>query len=172
MKSATNGGIQECLFIKKEYVIIYLSKLNVKNMDADERQRLKQLIDYYANLSLIVSDDESAEIYSSEARLRDDLLEIGVINNIYILNKEVKYDFGRIDLYGIDDCNNKCCIELKYQHGYRYTKSQMLKYRNSRCFDRIIYMAYSIPTDMLDWLKSNGFECYEYKRQLMINRIA
>ena len=141
-------------------------------MDADERQRLKQLIDYYANLSLIVSDDESAEIYSSEARLRDDLLEIGVINNIYILNKEVKYDFGRIDLYGIDDCNNKCCIELKYQHGYRYTKSQMLKYRNSRCFDRIIYMAYSIPTDMLDWLKSNGFECYEYKRQLMINRIA
>ncbi len=172
MPCETKGGIQNCWVIREDAIVFYLMKLNAKMMSEGEKEQYRTLFDYYTNSSIKMSSGESSNYFFSEACLRDELFREGRIRDINILDKEVVYDFGRIDLYGIDDRERECCIELKNKHGYGYTKEQLMRYKDSGQFDRIVYLSSGgEDQELLDWFNENSVEVFVYKRGLEIEKL-
>ena len=100
--------------------------------------------------------------FHKEKVLQNEIIKEGHINDIKITNSEVRYDFGRIDLLGKDSVGNSVCIELKKDNEFENTKEQLLRYRNSNIFDRIIYIAYSINSEMKKFLIENNIKYLIY----------
>jgi len=172
IRCKTNGGNQMCWIIKKEAITFYLLKMNVKTFSIFQKSQYQKILDYYSNTLISVNEDTSTELFYSESCLRDEIYRTGLFDDVYIIDKEVPYDFGRVDLEGIDLNGKYCCIELKNHHAFSYIKSQLGKYKESNYYDRIIYISYKgeDPT-LISWMKDNGIECYEYTRELSINQL-
>ena len=156
-----------CLDIK--YLPIWLSKINIKSLNTEQYKK------YIEILNWSLSDDFDSyktptQIFSFETELRDEIYDNGYFNDIKIIGKEIVYDFGRIDLLGIDDKNNKICIELKKYKEFSDTKDQLLKYQNSKLFSRIIYCAYEIDDSFKNWCEKNSIDVYTYVRELNFTR--
>lgn len=141
-KAETNGGVQESYFIVSKMLYLLLCKITITGFNKAQIEKYKQLLNYVSDFEHYIGCD-NRKIYSYESNFRDDLYDIGFIDNIKIIDKEVTYDFGRIDLLGIDVNNNRCCIELKKYTAYEYLDEQLIRYKCSNCFDRVIYIGYS-----------------------------
>lgn len=113
VKCDTLGGSQDCWVIDLKGIPYYLYKLNIKNMTSDELDRYKSIFYYFTEDDIRITKDNFRGYYFSELLLRDEIYDMGYLNGIKIVDKEVIFEFGRIDLYGIDENNKKCCIELK-----------------------------------------------------------
>ena len=140
-------------------------------MNDDQIEILSELLNYYYDNKIYIEKD-NRKIYAYESHLRDELFEIGKLNDIIILDKEKTYKFGRIDLYGIDESEKKCCIELKKYAAYKYLKEQLQKYKKSMEFDRVIYMSYDIDEEIERYCIDNGIEYVIYKRILNFDNVV
>ncbi len=162
------------LGIEFKYLPIWLSKINPKSLKLEEYSKVTKLLNWSLSEDFDVLKTP-AKIYTFESELRDELFTIGYFNDIRITSKEVKYDFGRIDLEGVDSKGTKCVIELKRYKDYDDIISQCLKYRNGfkkmNISPRIIICMYNCNNILKKAIK-NGFECYEYKRELKINKVV
>lgn len=167
----TNGGKQKCIFIKNSMIHIWLYKINASLLHKEQIIKMNELLCKFENDEIEINNIES-NYYVYESELRDEIYNIGWFNNIKILEKEKIYEFGRIDLYGISSNNEKVCIELKKGNCFSNTKEQLLKYKESNYFDKIIYCALSIDNNLLSWLKDNGIIPYVYKRQLVLSEVC
>lgn len=103
------------------------------------------------------------DIFHKEKMLQNKIKSMGEINNIKIIDEEVRYNFGRIDLLGVDGLGKRVCIELKKDGEFDDTKEQLLRYKNSDKFDRVIYIAHKISGDLLSFMKMNSIESLTYK---------
>ena len=157
-----------------KYLPIWLSKINPKPLNEEQ---YKNIIDIL-NWSLSSEFDNfktSTKIYSFESELRDEIYNEGHFNNIKITGKEIVYNFGRVDLEGRDVEDNKYIIELKRYKDYKDVIEQCKKYKKG--FKRlgqdihIIICQYDCSDIKEEALKS-GFECYEYKRQLILDNVG
>lgn len=167
MDLTTNGGIQHVYCIQINMLPIWLSSINRKTLNEIQYNKYIKLL----NWSLSDNFDNykaPTKIYSFESELRDELYSLGYFKNIKIIDKEVPYDFGRTDLEGIDENNNKCCIELKKYSETIYVQEQLLKYKNSNKFNRVIYCAYIVSDELKQWCCDNNIECCTYTRELII----
>ncbi|WP_243153371.1 endonuclease NucS domain-containing protein [Clostridium sporogenes] len=157
-----------CLEIK--YLPIWLSKINTQSLTEEQYKKIMKLLNW-----CLSSDFENLKkplkTYSFESHLRDEIYNIGYFDNIKIIDKEVFYNFGRIDLLGKDNENRKICIELKKYKEFNDTKEQLLKYKNSEIFDKIIYCAYKIDESLRNWCKNNNIQCYTYSRELTLQEV-
>ena len=167
----TNGGRQKCIFLKYNLISIWLYKMNSSLLNEIQMKNINKLLIEFGNEHIFIKGDE-LDYYEYESKLRDEIYDIGWFNDIKIIEKEKIYDFGRIDLYGIDSNNKKVCIELKKKNCFGNTKEQLLKYKDSGCFNKIIYCALSIDDDLLEWLKDNDIIPYVYKRQLVLSEVC
>lgn len=154
-----------CLEIK--FIPIWLAKISPKILNRTQYRKMMELINW------CLSEDFDSlktptKVYSYETELRDEIYSLGYFNDIKITGKEVMYDFGRIDLEGIDKDNKKVCIELKRYKEFDYTKKQLLKYKKSNRFDRIIYCCYIIDDNFKKWSIENNIEIVTYKRVLSL----
>lgn len=167
----SNGGVQTTGLFESKYMFLLLSKLNTKLFNDEQRAKFKELLNKSINVDVRILPDNNG-IYNSEFGLRDELYNLGYLGNIKIIEKEKIYDFGRIDLYGIDENKKQCCIELKRYGSLPYLKEQLLKYKNSGKFARVIYVSYNSPdNDLMKFLRVNNIEYFKYKRQLVIEKI-
>jgi hypothetical protein len=167
IKTQTNGGKQTMGCLKYECVSMWLSKINLKTLNNSQYENIIILINRLLDESLLLYKKET-KYYDFESHLRDELFDNKYIGDVKIIDKEVVYDFGRIDLLGIDSYDNRVCIELKKYREFDDTKSQLLRYKESNNFHRIIYVAYIIGDDLKEWCKENNIETYTYKRELKI----
>lgn len=169
-KLKSNGGVQDTLCVCKKVIPMWICRINVNLLEDKHIEKINSLcIDTIAIPYDYVSCDEEI-IYNAESKLRDEIFSIGSFEDIKITNKEVTYEFGRIDLFGIDIDGFKCCIELKKQSHFGDTKDQLIKYKASCEFDRVIYCAYEVDVDFFNWCKLNNIECYTYKRKLVLHK--
>lgn len=169
--SYTKGGNQKCIFLKEDLVPIWLHKLNFSYLDNNQIEKVNDILANFGNEQIFMQNNIT-DYFEYESKLRDEIYNIGYFNDIKILEKEKTYDFGRIDLYGIDSNNKKVCIELKKNICFSDTKQQLLKYKNSKCFDKIIYCALDINESFLTWLKNNQIIPYTYKRNLVLSEVS
>ena len=170
----TNGGLQQALGLKVKYIPIWLSSIR---LDALNNLQYKNIINII-NWCMGVDFDnfkKPTKIYSFESELRDEIYDYGYFKNVKITGKEIVYDFGRVDLEGIDKNNNKYIIELKKYKDYDDVISQCKRYKNG--FKQlgqdihIIICQYDC-SDIKEEAERYGFECYEYKRELKIHKVA
>ena len=161
-----------CLNI--EYLPIWLSSINRKSLTKEQYKNIVELLNW------CLSEDfdnlkTPAKIYSFESELRDEIYNDGYFNDIKITGKEISYDFGRIDLEGIDTNNNKYVIELKRYKEYNDVISQCIVYKQG--FKKlgqdvkIIICQYDCA-NIIKEANKYGFECYEYKRDLRLNKVG
>jgi len=166
----TVGGTQTMICLNIKCLNIWLSKINFKTLNINQYKNIVDIINYTLN-----SDFESykceSKSFDFESEMRDELFNIGYFNNIKIINKEVTYDFGRIDLLGTDINGNMICIELKKYKEFDDTKLQLLKYKESKVFDRVVFCTYIISDDFKMWCKINGIETYIYKREVKVYEV-
>lgn len=160
-----NSGTQNVLCLDIKCIDVWLSKINFKTLTKEQYGKIVDIINYLSQINFTNTKYQS-NIYDFESHLRDELFSIGHFDNIKIVDKEVIYNFGRIDLLGIDEEGNQVCIELKRYKEFNDTKEQLLKYKHSNVFSRIIYCAYSIDDDFKEWCKVNNIDTYIYKREL------
>lgn len=165
----TNGGEQKILCIQLKALPIWLSSISRKSLTEEQYNKYINLLNW------CLSDEfdnykTPTKIYSFESELRDDIYNQGYFLDIKITNKEISYDFGRTDLEGVDKYNKKCCIELKKYSSMSYTVDQLLRYKNSNNFDRVIYCSYIINDELKKWCENNSIEYYIYNRELIINK--
>lgn len=163
----TNGGSQKSTCLHVNCLNMWLSKISLKTLNETQYKNIIDLINETIKTDFS-SRKASNDMYDFESHLRDELYNIKYFSDFIILDREVKYNFGRIDLLATDINKNKVCIELKKFKEFDDTKSQLLKYRNSNEFDRIIYVAYIIDGEFNQWCKNNKIETYTYKRKLEI----
>ena len=170
----TKGGLQKCTSLAIDYLPIWLSKINTKSLTKLQYKNIVEII----NWSLSSEFDNfktHTKIYSFESELRDEIYNEGYFENIRITGKEIVYDFGRTDLEGIDLENNKYIIELKRYKDYKDVIEQCKKYKKG--FKKlgqdihIIICQYNC-SDIKNEALKNGFECYEYKRQLILDKVG
>ena len=165
----TNSGSQRCTFLISNMLYMLLCKMSQMCYQTEVKLRAyKELLDYASGIQHLVGTD-NRKIYSYENSFRDELFEIGSFQDIKLVDRERTYDFGRIDLYGIDFNNFKCCIELKKYAKSNYLFSQLLRYKNSMKFDRVIYIGYGRDNSLFKWCNDNCVEYYSYYRKLVIN---
>ena len=157
----------KCVAIEMKYLPIWLSSINRKSLKDNQYQVIINLLNWCLSIDFDKYKTPS-KIYTFETELRDEIYDIGWFNNIKIIGKEVSYDFGRIDLLGLDLSKKSICIEIKKYKEFDDTKEQLLKYKNSQIFYRIIYCAYIINEEFKLWCKNNDIEIYTYERKLQI----
>ena len=166
--------LRQVLCLQFRYLSVWLSGINRKNLN---KEQYKNIIDVL-NWSLSSEFDNfktPTKIYSFESELRDEIYGEGCFNDIKITGKEIVYDFGRVDLEGNDLKNNKYIIELKRYKDYKDVIKQCKDYKEG--FKRlgqdihIIICQYDC-SDIKDEAFKNGFECYEYKRQLTLDKVG
>lgn len=167
----SNGGKQMSIFIETSFIKVWLYKINSSLLNKKQIININQILSYIDNYIEIKTNNVDNYCYKYECQLRDEIYNYGFFNNIKIIEKEKVYSFGRIDLYGVDKDNNKICIELKKEFEFYDTKQQLLKYKESKCFDKIIYCALNIDKDFLLWLKNNDIIAYTYKRELKLSEV-
>ena len=167
----TKGGKQKCVFINDKFISRWLYMINTSLLNNIQIQNMNKILEDLHMNKIHVVENES-NFYEYEFALRDEIYNIGYFNDIKILEKEKIYEFGRIDLYGVDKENNRVCIELKKNIQFYNTKKQLLKYKNSKCFDKVIYCAFDINENFLRWLKDNQIIPYTYKRKLVLSEIS
>lgn len=167
----TKGGNQDCFFIRKECVYLWFCSMNLSLFT---NQEIRKMNNFLSDINCDKTIEEKIEYstYSYEAFLRDEIYNLGYFNDVKIIDKERAYEFGRIDLYGIDDNDKEVCIELKKGNSFNNTKKQLLKYKNSGYFDRVIYCAFEIDNELLKWLKENKIVPYVYRRQLVLSEVC
>lgn len=163
----TCGGVQEAFCLHNKCLSIWLSKINLKILTDAQYKNLMDIINECMDSSYITYKNTN-NIYDFESHLRDEIFNIGGFDEFSIVDKEVIYDFGRIDLLAVDNKNNKVCIELKKYKEFDDTKLQLLRYRDSNEFVRVVYMAFIIDDEFNKWCKNNKIEAYTYKRKLEI----
>ena len=162
----TNGGRQKSTLMIFDKLYMLLCKISTCSFSNDEQiKRYNVLLEYSSGLKNYISFD-NRPIYSYESNMRDEIYNNGKLQDIRIIDKEKEYDFGRIDLFGIDINGLKCCIELKKYTSYNYLKDQLLKYVESMEFDRVIYVGYEIDSELIDFCKNNKIEVLTYKRSI------
>lgn len=101
--------------------------------------------------------------FHKEKLLQNKIKNMGEINDIKIIDEEVRYDFGRIDLLGIDGEGKRVCVELKKDGEFDDTKEQLLRYKNSNQFDRVLYIAHKISDELLNFMDNNSIEYLAYR---------
>ena len=170
----TKSSIQKCTSLEISYLPIWLSKINTKSLTDMQYKNVIKII----NWSLSSEFDNlktHTKIYSFESELRDEIYNKGYFKNIKITGKETIYDFGRVDLEGADLENNKYIIELKRYKDYKDVIKQCKDYKEG--FKKlgqdihIIICQYDC-SDIKDEALKSGFECYEYKRQLILDKVG
>lgn len=156
-----------------KYLIIWISYINRNSLKKEQLDNIIKIYNFCLNIDIKHYIDNS-KVYSYESLFRDEIFEIGYFDNIRIIDKEVTCDFGRIDLIGLDENNNKTIIELKRFNNYNDLIEQCLKYKNGFLNMgediRIIICAYDC-SDFIEDASKCGFECYEYKRNLSVKKI-
>ena len=168
LKISTKGGFQNTLCLNTKCLGIWLTKINLKTLSDNQYKTIVDLLNYSVSAEFENYKFET-KIYGFESELRDELYNIGYFNDMKIIDKEVSYDFGRIDLLCTNDNNENICVELKKYKEFDDTKEQLLRYKNSNVFDKVIYCAYEIENEFKIWCKSNNIITYTYSRQLNIS---
>jgi hypothetical protein len=155
---------QKTTCIKEVAFILFLMKLDLLSLSDEAYGLIKNIINK-AHKFPILKEFKSEYIvdnFHKEKVLQDKLFNMKKILDVDIIQKEKKYDFGRIDLYGIDSKNNKVCIELKKSIEFKDTEDQLLRYKNSNEFERIIYISNQISDTFKLFLIENEIEFYQY----------
>ena len=165
--NSNTSQIRYVCAIRLDYFVMWISGINRQKLTECQYKNIVSLLNFCMSENFDITNTPQ-KIYSYESALRDELYSIGCFDNIKIKSKEVPYDFGRIDLLGVDEHNYKVCIELKKYKEFSDTKEQLLRYKNSKQFHRIIYIAYKISDKFQQWCKQNRIETYIYRRSLNI----
>ena len=156
---------RECVCLELKVIALWLASINRKSLNQEQYSNIIKLINWSISSDFEEYKYES-KIYTFESLLRDEILENQGFSDILITDKEVVHQYGRTDLEGIDTNGNECCIELKKNVCFTDTKDQLMKYKNSKDFDRVIYVANQIDDDFEEWCNYNGIECFTYNRNL------
>lgn len=163
----TKGGLQKMVCLNYKCLNMWISKINLKTLNEDQYKNIINFVN-----EIIMTDfkeyKNDGAYYDFESHLRDEIFNAGSFEDFLIIDREVMYEFGRIDLLAIDNNDKKVCIELKKYKEFDDTKSQLLRYRDSNEFDRVIYIAFIIDEEFKQWCKNNNIEIYTYKRKLEI----
>ena len=169
IKIKTNGGLQTMVCLNIKCLGIWLTKINLKSLSEKQYKNILVIINYTLTSDFNVYKTQT-NIYDFESELRDEIYNLGYFNDFKVIDKEVIYDFGRIDLLCTNDKNERICIELKKFKAFDDTKEQLLRYLNSNIFAEVIYCSYMIECDFEDWCKENDISIYTYSRQLNIKK--
>lgn len=156
---------KQAICIKEESFIMFLVKLDHLSLTDKAYNTSKYIINKAFGFPLLKESKEDyfTNGFHKEKILQEKLFNTKKILDIDILEKEKIYDFGRIDLYGIDSNGNRVCIELKLNEEFSDTKEQLLRYKNSKEFDRILYVANKISDDFKKFLEENKIEFLQYE---------
>lgn len=165
----TRGGVQESLILPYKLMGLFLGTINTTSFTSEQKINFADSISVFTNVDIDCKSDELSK-FDYESKLRDEIFDSGYFENIRIYEKEKVYEFGRIDLYGIDCKRNKCCIELKKNKDFTNTKEQLIKYKNSKMFNRVIFCAYDISTELYEFCRKSDIEIYTYKRKLVLEK--
>lgn len=167
---STNYHFRKMLCIKWDDALLWMLKVDQLSLPKEAYRKITQIINKcYQNkygYPIFAKDRseylENGGIYHTEKILQKAIVKQKYINNIKILKEEVEYDFGRIDLLGRDENDHSICIELKKDKEFSDTKEQLLRYKNSNQFDKVLYIAHNICKDMKDFLEKNQIEYLHY----------
>jgi hypothetical protein len=171
MLKVKNGrSYQKTLCIDYKAFEIWMCKINHKTIN-DETYRIVMSVINKSSKSNFSLNKEITQTFITENDLKNCIYDNHFVNEIEVIGKEVIYNFGRIDLLGTDKQGNKICIELKKDNKFNDTKEQLLRYKNSNVFDKILYIAYNIENDFKIWLVENNIDYLVYKRNLVTGEI-
>ena len=153
----------DAVCIRADAFLVWILKMDIISFDEYAYNALSKIINKSLNRK-IYSDKKPIQLnkYHKEKILQREIIKQGYLDNIQIIDSEVRYEFGRIDLLGRDPIGNKVCIELKKDGEFENTKEQLLRYKISNEFDRIIYVAHNINSEMKTFLKNENIEYLIY----------
>lgn len=165
-----NYHFQKMLCLSNKGIILWLLRLDHLGLNNAAYRKVVSVLNKYwkekYNTELLNIDKyfylQNGSTYHTEKMLQKAIIRQKYINNIKIIKEEVPYDFGRIDLLGIDESGNSVCIELKKDKEFLDTKEQLLRYKNSNKFSKVLYIAHSICEDMKSFLEQNHIEYLHY----------
>ncbi len=173
---STNGGKQLLTLLEIEYLPIWLSKINIKSLNHKQYQNIIKLINY-----TVSADFNRLKVplrtYQWEGELRDEIYNKGYFRNYKIIDKEVSYSFGRVDLLAKDENNGLVVIELKKHKNYNDVLAQCRKYITGFKNEfnksiKIIICTLDNDETFLKNAKTNGFDVYKYERKLELHKIS
>lgn len=172
----TKGGIQNTMHLEINYLPIWLSKINTKSLNNEQYESLMSLLNYCLSEDFIEFKIPT-KTFQWEGELRDEIYEIGYFNDYKIIDKEVTYPFGRIDLLAEDNDENTIIIELKKDKNYNDTIQQCVSYKNNfkEMYDKdvkIVICALDNNEGFIEQAKRNAFEVFYYRRELKLNKIV
>lgn len=171
----TNGGYQLTTLLDVEYLSIWLSKINTKALNDNQYKKLIKLL----NWSL--SEDFNTykvptKIYEWEGELRDEIYECGFFGKYEIIDKEVVFSFGRIDLLAKDKNDELVVIELKKHKNYNDVIEQCKKYINGYKEEfnkdvKVVICTLDDDSEFLTKARESNIEVYTYKRELKLKQL-
>lgn len=162
-----NGCSINTKCIKEKYFILWLLKLDHLSLPDNAYNFVSKVINKASNYEVLKENRNdyylNTKTFHKEKMLQNYIFDKKQLLDIRILEQEVKYDFGRIDFLGTDNNDNKICIELKCKNEFKDTKEQLLRYKNSGKFNRVIFIANDISDDFKEFLIVNDIEYIKYE---------
>jgi len=169
----TNGGPQTSLLLELKYLPVWIATINRKCLNEEQFTKLISLYNWVTSEEFEEMKVEGS-IYTSEKLLEDDLYSEGGLGNIRFTGRQIRYEFGRTDIEGIDDTGKKVILELKKYKEDSLLIEQCIHYAKSfkeKGIDvRMVIVAYDC-SGIKEECEKLGFECYEYKRKLTLNKV-
>jgi hypothetical protein len=162
--------------IELNYIAIWLSKINASSLEREQYERVIKLLN-------VCLSDEFNEIkiplktYQWEGELRDEIYKLGYFDKYKIIDKEVVYKFGRVDLLAKDVDGKLTVIELKKDKNYNDTIVQCKKYIDGFINElnkhiKVVICTLDDDGEFIKKVKEENFECYKYERKLFLKRVA
>lgn len=149
--------------ITAESFLMWIFKMDIMSYGDYGYKEVSSIINKCLNRKILPDEKQfQKNKYYKEKILQTTIKNIGFIDDIFIIGEEVKYKFGRIDLLGKDKYGNKICIELKKDKEFHNTREQLLRYRDSNMFYKVLYIAHEIDVEMRIFLKDNFIDYLTY----------
>ena len=178
MKQIYDEGFGEQLtsFIDIQYLPLWLSKINTKGLNRYQYEILISMLNHCFS-SEFNKLKIPTKIYQWEGELRDEIYDSGTFNGYRIIDKEVSYDFGRIDLLEKDIDDNLVVIELKKHKNNNDVIKQCEKYvcgfkNKLNKTVKIVICTLDKDNEFMRKAKLNNYEVYEYSRKLELKRLV